>query len=451
MRNKVQNYLKFGINTDIKLKFRILLLYLLPLFFLLQDCGKKEELAPPTITITVPKENMSFNLPTKMLVEFTVKGSQLMKYIKVGIDGKNQVPLFSSKYIYPETSDITTSVELELGTLSPQDEGPYYLHIIADDGKNLHHKFQPVDLVNATLKYKGFYLFTRPSVNRIKIQYFDEDFNASQFYDLDGEFVDAATSIKNDMLFVATTVPGNLYALEFEDQTVKWKQQPESPYPEYTDLFEDGNYLYVGYENARITALSEITGLQKIGTKTLIDSVPEKIGVSGNYFIGDFKQRTGPKRTWVSFYRVTGAIMQKFQSEIKVVGFFTSAVEGAIDFIGNENGTGILGRYNFEGNQVIDQSVINEGEIGCCCKIDNINYLVSVGKTIYNISVAGGSYSDFIVSDSENKWLEYDQVNKRVFVISGNSIQIYNFPDAELVKTIESSSEIKTARMRFGY
>jgi hypothetical protein len=242
-----------------------------------------------------------------------------------------------------------------------------------------------------------------------------------------------------------------LYAFEFEDQAIKWQQQPELPYPEYTDLYEDGKYLFVGYENERIAALSEITGSAKINTKTLVDSVPEKIGVSGNYFIGDFKKRSGQGRAWISFYKETGAVYGKFQSDIMVVEFYSSREEGLIDFTGNKESKGIFGQYDIENNDVKNQKVVNEGEITYCCKLNETNYLIAVGSNVYSITIDGNDQSLFTSGNFEIVGLDYDSVGSRVFVITRNTVQIYNHPNAQLLKTITSSEEIKAVRLRFGY
>ncbi len=403
------------------------------------------------VTIISPEVNDAFSLPGYMLVELTVTSERDIKFVRINIDDKDFVPLFGSKFFYPDSKTAEIAYNLKMEVLTQQTSGPYYLHVAVDDGIKLTHTYREVILNNATMIFKGFYLFTRPSVNQTSIKYFDSDFNESDFSVLNGEFTDAEISIKNDMLFVATTIPGKLTAYEFEDQLLKWTQEPEAPYPDYTDLYHDGNYLFVGYENERIAALSDLTGIQKTGTKILVDSVPMKVGIADNYFIGDFKKRTSPSRAWVSFYRLTGSLYQSYQTGISVVDFYPSVEEGAIDVIGNHDGKGILARYYFVENILADDSQVNEGEINHSCRVDDWYYLISVDKKVYHITIHGGAMSLFFENQDEIIDLRYDPILKHVFIASPDKINIYQYPDAQLLDSIYVEEEVKAIRLRYGY
>lgn len=433
------------------MNYKIIIILLLSSLSLLQFCKKKENYVKPEIEIFTPVQNASFNLPGTMLVEFSVKSINDIKFIRLSVDDSEYKSVFTQKFFYPEENEVAITYDFQMSYLVDQSSEPYFLHIAVDDGVALTHKYLQIQLVNAKRVLKGFYLFAKSSVNQTHVKYFDTAYQENDFTLIDGDYVDAEVSEKSDMLFIATAVPGKLYGYESENQTLKWTQQPEAPYPDYTDLYHDGTYLYVGYANERIAALSETSGMQKVGTKILVDSVPLKIGVSGNFFIGDFKSRTSSSRSWEVFYRISGYKYQSYETAISVVDFYPSSYDDALDVYGNVNGDGVMLKYYYEPNESNKKKSIPLGLITNTCRTDSWRYLISIGNKIYQSSIEGGYTNLYIDYPGEIIDLDFDPVYNLIFCLREYQLEVYSYPDVQLLKTIESDKTLKAIKLRYGY
>ena len=97
----------------------------------------------------LPELNSVFNLPGQMLVVFQVESQYNIEFIRLSVDNADLVPIYGSKFFYPEDNATTIEYNYPLDVLSDEQNGPYYIHIAIDDGVKLTHTYQEIGFVNA--------------------------------------------------------------------------------------------------------------------------------------------------------------------------------------------------------------------------------------------------------------------------------------------------------------
>lgn len=419
--------------------------------FLAESCKKDEPYQKPVVRIISPVVNEIVNTPGNMGVKLSVDSRNMIKYIRVNIDNDQQVPLFTPMFLYPDSTSALIDEEMFLGSLQHNETEPFYLHIAVDDGVNLNHYYQPIRVNPADMQYRGFYMITRPSVNRTEVKYYNTTLQYFSFAMIDGEYIDSEISANNDMLYVATHIPARLTAFEFEDQYLKWTKEPEMPYPEYIDLYYDVNFLFSATGSGRIVKYRALSGNQQAITTQLKDSVAMKICADGEYIIGDFKARTGPGKSWVVFYQETGIPFQKYQAGNSVVDFYPVSEGDGFYVFGNTGEHGEFVKYQVTGNYISARININYGLIGHTCRIDEQTFLISIGRDIYRFSTIVQYPFKLLVLSEDIVDMKYDPADDQLFVASGDDVKLYAYPGMQFLSSIPSQNPVKAINLRYGY
>lgn len=384
-----------------------------------------------------------------MFVELSVSSEYNIKFIRASVDNSDLAPIFGTSFFYPEDKNAQLAFSLDMDAFPTTSSAPYYLHIAVDDGIKLSHKYLEVILVNAPLKYQGFNLVT--CTNKTHISWYNSNNVEQKTYTLNGNVGDAASSIASQLFYITTTIPDRLYAFKQDNLEIKWEKEPEMPFPYYTDLKVDQNFLFVGYGNERIDAFDGQSGFLQIGTPILVDSVPKKIGVADSFFIGYFEKRTGVVKTLVSFYLATGATYNKLETDIEVLEFYPTGQTNILDIIGNKNDKGYVATYYFDDNKLKDLMVFEEGPFSHSSRLSEGVYMLSIENRIYKLDKNTNTFNLVLTLISDVVDIQFDHINQRVFVAQMDGIEIYSYPGLQQLGSILSDKSVKAIRLSFGY
>ncbi len=418
---------------------------------LFSGCKKETTYFPPDIEIILPENHTTFKLPAAVKIKVRVRSSNSLNYVRISIDNSELIPVLGQRFIYPSVSDTLIEYEQFIQNQPLGETGPYVFDVAVDDGKQVTRVFRDISFVNNPVHYKGFYLFTRPGINETQIDYYDRSNTGHPFATMNGELVSAAFSDYSDLLFVATTIPSRLFAFQYEDQELIWDETPEQPYPEYNYLLADENLLYIASENERISLLQQQSGYQKAGTGLLFDSIPEKIGVNSDFFIGDFRLRHSGQRAWVSFYKTTGHVHRRFSTFITVVDFYPFKDNSGFYVIGNRDGKGLFGIYNSEGNFLSGETPLETGDLSHTARIDYRFFLLTDERTLYRLDIVNKMAVVIKQFEQEIVDMAFDRENNRVFIADRDSVRIFSYPNMELQAALSSGAPVKAVKLRFFY
>jgi len=431
------------------------IIFSLPVFlllaFLMNGCRKAEKYLPTDVEILSPPEYASFNLPASIRVQVSVKSHYPINYIRISVNNADLIPMFGQKVFYPSTADTTIDYQMAADYLPAGEDGPFTIHIVVDDGKNLTSVFRSIRFVNAPLRFKGFYLITRSGINETRIAYYDSTFVVHPFANLNGNFAGACFSGTNDLLFVATSLPSRLSAFQFDGADLKWENSPEQPYPEYNDLVCNNNSLYAAMANERIAILSQSGGNQKLSTPIMPDTVPGKVTVSDDYFIADFRLRTPGQRVWMTFYKTTGNVYKRFSTDIKVIDFYPFTDGSGFYVFGNRGGQGLFGFYYPGGNFISGETDLQPEALSKTARINEHLFLFISGKTLFRFDALNKIPVMLKEFDEEIVDMAFDDIENNIFVAMENRVDVLSYPGLQLKKAILVTAPVKAIRLRYYY
>ena len=229
------------------------------------SCKKQNNSVATTIKVVSPKENSFFILPDTIKAEIIVTAGKVPEYIRVFVSNSQQTPVFPPVYFYPESLQSNYSFDYIMDEAAIENDGTLYFQVsvLTDEVEN---SFTKIQIESQPIAYKGFYLFTRPTVNETKLVYADANLALNNIVVVYGNFLTSVSTAKHDLLYFISETPDRMYAVQFGEDPFLWETEPSADYPEFTSLYADGNIVYCGYGNGKIAGFADVSGQQIINT-----------------------------------------------------------------------------------------------------------------------------------------------------------------------------------------
>lgn len=414
------------------------------------SCKKKVEVRPPVIEILSPAENDLFTLPQIITVKLHIISEQALSVVRISIDNQDQIPISVPVFLYPEADEFDFEVLLNLDQL-PEGTIETYLYIKAENSSGVAKEFLSLQFNGPNLISKGFYLITSPTLNQTNIQYFDTAFSCINFIDLPKEFNDASVSSEEDMLFISTKTPDKLQAFHHQDSELVWEKEAQMPIPKLFSLNLSDPIIYTGTANGRILGFRTNNGIEQFISELVFDSVPGEIGVFTDYVIADYKSLTGPERGWLVFYKETAALFQKHSSQINVHAFYPALTKNHAVVFGNIGSLGVIQFYDVDNNDIQISLNFATGIITASCQMEPGFFLIAVGKDIWQFKEQQQNITLVQHTEEEVVDLQYDPVEKRIYIATEHQLLVYNATGDTLLSAIDSVNSIQKILLRMGY
>ncbi len=431
-----------------KLSVKILLIVTI---FHIASCEQHDEISKPVIEILSPVENQQYILPDTVTIEFDVKHNSIIEYIKVSIDNSNYIPLTQHEFIYPSENNFKGKVKLALGTLSNSiKKPPYYIHITVGDLNDIHQEYLKVDLKNSELKNKGFCLVVDKGVDVLELCYYNSEANLQFTSTIEGNYEYSESSITSGSIIIATSLPHLCRSFDFMNGELKWKDEPQLPYPEYTGIKVDEDLVYLSTSIGRIIGLRAVGGLKAFTTKVLPDSIPNNICVTSKYLIADFTPRNSGMNSWVSYHKQTGSKFQVFQTNLETIDI-QSIDNSKVLFFCNDLSKGVIITFDIESN-LIEQTVsAPDILVHHISRIDNNNFILSDERSILVFNQHNNSFTKILETEFDIIDMKYDTISNQINLAYNNMTEIISYPNLIITSTILSDYSIQAMELVHGY
>ncbi|HEY9114448.1 MAG TPA: hypothetical protein VIN10_07080, partial [Bacteroidales bacterium] len=413
-------------------------------------CKKQNSQQQAQIEILSPKENAFYSLPDTIHSEIIVQTDVKPDYIRVCVCNAAQTPVFSPIYFYPETLLTNLSFDYILENMDISSQGQLYFSVsVATD--IMSNSFKKINIESQPVEFQGVYLFTHTSVNETKLAYLDIEMTVKSIALVPGNYSESAASATHDMLFFLTEVPDRMYARQFGEDLFLWEKEPSADYPEFTSVYADGNKVYCGYGNGKIAGFADVSGQQMVSTPVMMDSVPERMIVTGDYIVGDFRVKNKPSRSLSVFYKTTGARFQRAVYQIEVVDFYKENNEKELLIFGNEDGKAVVSNYFFEGNYFKEILNISDEKINATCRVSSSVFLFSQKKSVFSIDLKTHIKKELLALNDEIVSVKFDETEQIVIVATANSVYSYFYPSMQFIGTFSSLDPIIGIELRYAF
>lgn len=414
----------------------------------MNSCRKPDNSLATQIEVVSPKENSFFILPATIQAEIVVTADKVPQYIRVSVCNSQQIPVFTPVYFYPESMQSFYSFDYVMDEMAIENEGALYflVTVVTDEVVNSYTK---IAIENQPIEYKGFYLFTRPSVNETKVAFVDDDLVLNNIAIVYGDFLTSAASTKHDMLYFISETPDRMYANQFGEEPFSWDIEPSADYPEFTALYTEGNTVYCGYGNGKIAGFTDVSGQQIVNTLPKRDSIPEKLITTKDYLVGDFRIKNKVTRSLSIFYKVTGSELQRSASSVQVINFYTENMQNDLFIFGNENGKAVYSKYSFEENYLSNSIQISSEPMTASCRIGESVFLFCVNRQVHSFNTKTLISKQLLDLGSDIVAVDFNATQQLVFLTTSGFVYFYNYPAMQLLGTFSSDEPIKGIELRY--
>lgn len=414
--------------------------------------GCQDEKVWPEVDIEFlqPLHTVYYQVPAQIPVHLKITSAREVKMVKVSIDDLQHNSIMQDFYTQPEAKETEISTILRVDYISDSQAGPFHLHIAVDDGEAIYHELWPINLEDAAVVADGFYLFTKPDQHRMNVLEVHPDLSHSLFLSLSGTYLGSVQLPKEARLLVASSDIGRLDGFDTREPSLSWSVDADMPRPQYSSFLADYQWIYVGTANGRILAFDPLTGGQKMSTAVVRDSIPQCLGITNNYLVGDFKSLNGGHHTWLTFYKETGERLHRFATTISVTHFFPLATDDRLLVFGNQGDYGVVGQYIIETN-ILHATRLLDIEINRVVQQSAESYLIAAANAIYAYDLHTNNLTELFLTPSEIVSLAYDRDREWLYVALPDAVHIYTTTGFYLLASMAVEEPVTGVKLRYLY
>jgi len=406
------------------------------------SCRKEEKVSKPRVELISPTENSLIYIPDTIQIRFRVESEQAIESVRISIVNSSYISILGTNTINaPQEEEIATNMVLR--SMQNLDGAPFYIMVAVNDGVNKWNTYFNIQLANKSLDYRGFYLFKRPGIHQIQIDFYDLFLNDTSFIQCEGEYLDSDISSFYKKLFLITETPAKLKTFSINENKLEWETEPQFPNPRFTDIQVNEDQIYAGMESGLIVGYSILNGQQKLVTEILTDSVPQRICILENLIVGDYLSRMSGNKTIVTFYKETGIKKHKRPINFQIVSFLCTEEPDMVLIIGNEESKGKICLYNARNNFFEYSHQIDEGEIIAVCEIAEGAILLIIGNSIYLHNSKQNITTELVTFDDAPEGLYYEYNSKQIIIQFEKRLSFYQYPGINEIYSLYKEKTLK--------
>ncbi|MCD4745629.1 MAG: hypothetical protein K8R58_04965 [Bacteroidales bacterium] len=415
------------------------LLIAIILFIIVVSCKKDKDTLDPVISFYSPFDSQQFSVSDTILIEAKVADDKIIENIKVVLVNENFIPVLNAIYITPTSNTYNISMIYPLYDLY-MESGIYYVLIRAFDGTNSKNQYQKILLDEIPQQIDGVIVLTQAKSHDIEVLKLDSSFAFNSLFFIDGDYSASAVSSRYNQLYVTGHYHLSLKAFDLKNYEVDWFVEPfiNPPYYDYDCLYYS-DFLYVSFYNYYIKAYDS-NGSDRFSATLSYDELPSKIFRHNDYVIIDKQSKVGGN-TYISvYYFISGVLKQELNFDYKVVDFFTKDNDN-IYVLANSYNQGTLKIYDLSFNNIFESFSMPEGKILSAEQIDYTKILIAYENTVYHYESVFNILTTFIPDVTAYK-IQYDKLNKHVYIAENQKVSVYTYPEAVLKNTVTIADSI---------
>ena len=416
--------------VNLKNQFIILFFFIFSIF----SCGK-EDTTIPSIIINKPLSNDSFQIPTNINIVGSTWDDNKIDRIEIDVVSENSATIIQKIELDADTNYFEFNISFSLiDRLINSDN--YFINVKSfDENDNFNSEYVPV-YVNEVPKILQSTYYIISTNNLTNLYEIDSLNNLHLKCQKPGNYNISIGNSRHQYLFIGTDEIGE--SVEPLFYTSLWDLSLGTTLSyNFTGVLksDDGNQLFVGYEDGRIFTINK--------DGNIINSIySNNQDFFGEFFVDkdlvlvESKTNSLDKKL-VVFFKQSGIEKQR----INISGTVKKILpKGNHQYIVASNffGTAKLNIYYENSNSMTTELEIPNCEIYDVIILNN-NILIASSNGLYNFNLSGNLISTISTSHFCNKIVKGEQ-NQDIYLICGNELWSYNSSGSlNLVNTVFDS------------
>jgi hypothetical protein len=406
---------------------KIILVTTLIICVLCYSCKKDEDTIIPQIIINSPNEFRNYKINDTVNILANVIDNKNISLIEIVIVSTDFIPVSDRIILQPNVKEININEFICIDDFN-LNSGIYYVKVRASDGENEKNLFRAINIEGIQREFKGIISINKVNSNLFNIYYIDSVNH--QIIDYSGDYVSSEINQNYQQLYICGNTNSNLNAYELKDNSLAWSILPDNnpPFPSFENLYFDNDILFVSCSQSYIVGYNRFSNINFNAT-TNLNFIPKKTIRIKNYLIVEEKSKTSSLRLLNVYYFPTGSLKNSTNLSINIKSMFYKNDDHIYIFGNDQNNNAAMSWFSIENQTYYNPHLMPVGKLNDVVKVDNTNYLLSIGNNIYWYQESTNSLTLFI-SDISAENIEYEDISQTIILGSGNKLFYYIFPSA---------------------
>ena len=407
----------------------------------MSSCSKDKDNVSPAIVVHSPLNMQQLNGIDTVQILATISDNKNIEWVKVSLRNSNDIPVLSTITKKPTTADYELNVMYFFDDIHLA-SGQYYFDISASDGENITTKYIDI-LLNETPKTRnGIFVFSNTG-SQTEISLVDNNFNASFYSSINGDYLDAAVNSYDQQLIHTSSIVGSVSAINLKSGGLAWSvpiiTSPPTPY--YMGFLYANQDIYLGKRNGIIQGYDN-NGTANYGANAYPNYYLESALVHENYYlVTEQHSIAGSAVKLVLYWMASGIEVKQLNLNEDVKGMYSYTANEIILITNDASSMGKLDFYTISVGLSSSPFSIGVGFIDDCVEISTGIFLVASGGDIILINANNFSTLPYLTGVGVNK-LKYDYLTNELFVSNGNVLSIYDYTSKVLKGSYTHSNPI---------
>ncbi len=430
---------------------KLLIFFIAVVFSVLHFSCRKEKMENGIeISIVKPSENSLFFSPGYLTAHVRVVSDMQLKFLKFNITDENFVTVFGDVTFLPDSTVFEKDIDFEIVAKDVDETSPYYFHVFAQSKNFEKNKYIPIFLKNRNKALKGIVLFEEYDDGKTGMLFHDADCD-SLLMILDGEYLSSGFSTENNLLFVQQSLNPLMSAYETSKFLMQWhysSQSVEKPVTMTCDF--STNLLFTASTDGSISGFDMVSGVEKLHTRFMKDTVPRHVGVTRDFIFADCRTKLNGQTLWLVFYKNTGIKLSTQPVTADIVEVFNNYDGNTVDLVENKDGKSVLVKYDASQNKVLSETVIVPEPLTAAVKLKDNDYVLATSTALYHYSGGFVEVLDCVSSDDIAD-LAFDDSENRLFVLKNRGFEVVKLPQCEVVESVEYDKKTTGIQLIYKY
>lgn len=405
---------------------RILFFSLLILFF---SCKKDQPADSPTVQISAPTGQQTFNVFDTITVRAHVTDPQGLKSISVYLANSQ------STQVLPVVSPAITSNDMQISVPYVLSDfhmpgGQYYITVKAYNGTNSTVAYQQVNVNAAPTKRVAIYAITRSGFNT-EVWKVDSLLHVSAGNIVPGDFSASDVNSYYQQLYIAAHDSGNINAYGVPVFGGAWGVTgTNSSIPCFTNVYSYGDAAYVSFYNVSgdgyVNYYNHL-GLQQSHINDNTGYYPIKTLLWGNYLFVEEKNKTSNSENLVLYFSQSGLGYQQIALPGPLVWMCGMDNDHIFVFGNTATGSPYIMQYTISTNVFYSPYILPSAKLLSAVQLSSGIFLAGFNNGIINEYIFTPSLNTIqYISGANATQIRYDAVNSELVVATGKIVQEYS-------------------------
>ena len=422
--------------------------YLLFFLLLMMSCKKEKDEEYPSITITSPSAQSSYDVFESVNIKATITDNRNIEKITVRIVDNNGLSAAAPKTLTPGGTSYNLDINLLLNDIYTP-TGQYLVKVTVSDGTNEKTVFLEIHINEVPKQLKKIIIVRTPAAGIIELDSLDGN-NFTNFYTTASDYLASDISSYLQTIYLCGKFTGDMKAIDannfYLNYSVPVGNNGSLPY------FNNMHYSDISKLNFVSFGLGYLNGYNKNGTiaqnfNFTAPFIPGKMLETQQHIFCEQINTTGGNHKLSMHYKTSGTVEQSASTNIRWNNILEKDINTLV-LAGNVALQGEIRIYNLSSNSFFEPVNIPSGTIYDMVQADANTYLIAHASGILKYTYSNSSLVNLTTGNKAQK-LTWHAPGNLLFSAEGNILKTWDINSGFSLSNYTTSDSIKNILLHY--